>query len=203
MSHPKASIATTGWPGDPSSGVREPVAATSAGADRDPTIRNGTPLAGTVIGPQVSYETEASSITSPAHPSRPLADAPLSFPVNEMVFTIPLPDPASCQPEARGAVEASAENLLAGKLEAARDACYIALASGETYLPIFLRLAEVNAALGATRQAREQAETLARSLELAGERTWLWRVYRVLVYVSDDPLVPLRHMIDLRLATSS
>ncbi|HEV2109018.1 MAG TPA: tetratricopeptide repeat protein, partial [Thermomicrobiales bacterium] len=46
-------------------------------------------------------------------------------------------------------------------------------------------------------------ETLARSLELAGERTWLWRVYRVLVYVSDDPLVPLRHMIDLRLATSS
>ncbi len=175
-----------------------------AGEDCDSSVRNDATRRRTMNGRRASDPAaEApSAATSPAHPSQSHADAPVTFKVREMAFTIPLPDPAACRPEARGAVEASAENLRAGKLEAARDACYMALAIDETYLPIFLRLAEVNAALGATRQAREQAETLARSLQFAGDQSWLWRVYRVLVYVSDDPLVPRRHMIDLRLATS-
>jgi tetratricopeptide (TPR) repeat protein len=176
------------------------IASGSPDVDSGPHMRqvpNDPCDAGIAVGTANSVDSPVPLQLEPLLPD----DEPVSFNIQQMVFTIPLPDEDTFDGPIRAAIEMSTNNLRAGKLEAARDACFHALTLDQTHLPTFLRLAEINAALGASRQARAQAEGIVRSLRATGDEFWSWRAYRLLVHVSEDPLQALRTMVDLRLRT--
>lgn len=125
----------------------------------------------------------------------------MSFPIESMTFTIPLPGETTLPEAARVIIETSTDDLTHGRMEAAQDACYAALAYASTDHGIYLRLAEVTAARRSFRQARANAVTLARIAEIAGELDVVRLAYRVLLHVSDDPVPVLAKVVDLDLVT--
>lgn len=143
----------------------------------------------------------------PAFATPPLADPdlaivddePVALDISAMAFTIPLPGENALDPEARAGLQRSADLLRQGKIKGARDACYAAIALDANIPLVFLRLAEINAVLGARKDARIQAEALARTLQNDEDQSWLWRVHRLLAYLCDDPLPALRQVVDQRI----
>lgn len=132
----------------------------------------------------------------------PVTDADadeMSFPIESMAFTIPLPGEEALPEEARIIIETSTDDLTSGRMESARDACYAALAYASTDHGIYLRLAEVAAARRSFHQARASAVSLARIAEIAGETEVVRLAYRVLLHVSDDPVPVLERVVDLDL----
>ncbi|MBA2754506.1 MAG: tetratricopeptide repeat protein [Chloroflexia bacterium] len=125
----------------------------------------------------------------------------ISFPIESMAFTIPLPGEDTLPEAARVIIETSTDDLTQGRMEAARDACYAALAYASTDHGIYLRLAEIAAARRSFRQAREHAFNLARIAEIAGETDVVRLAYRVLLHVSDDVVSVLGHVVDLDMVT--
>lgn len=126
-------------------------------------------------------------------------DDPVILRVSEMPFTIPLPGEPPSSPAAKERLAASDTWLQQGRLRAARDACYALLGHDPDHAAVFLRIAEINAVLGAVSDARRQATALVRQLEIGAGQTWLWRVYRLLAYLEQDPLPSLLKVIDLRI----
>ncbi|HEX5165279.1 MAG TPA: tetratricopeptide repeat protein [Thermomicrobiales bacterium] len=95
-------------------------------------------------------------------------------------FTMPLPGVDSQTSLVRRAIEDADRDLAAGRLESAHDATLHALAMAPSYLPIYVRLAEIRTAFGDS----ESAETLIGSLKavlesIGDERDWLTQSMRV------------------------
>ena len=95
-------------------------------------------------------------------------------------FTSPLPGVDAQPTLVRRSIEDADKDLAAGRLHAAHDATLHALALAPTYLPVYIRLAELRTALGDV----EGAETLFGSLKavldvIEEERDWLTQSMRV------------------------
>ena len=99
-------------------------------------------------------------------------DPPAPFPPTALTFTIPLPDQHALADELRAIVEASAEDLEAGRLEAAYDACLEGLRLDDACLPLSIRIAEIYTAQRFARCARVQAETILRLMAARGDTEW-------------------------------
>lgn len=126
-------------------------------------------------------------------------DDPVVLRISEMPFSIPLPGELPSTASANERLAKSDAWLQQGRLRAARDECYALLGHEPDCPAVFLRIAEINAVLGAVSDARRQATALVKQLETDPDQYWLWRVYRLLAYLDKDPLPALLKVIDLRI----
>lgn len=95
-------------------------------------------------------------------------------------FTIPLPGIESQPTLVRRSIEDSDRDLESGRLQSAHDATLHALAHAPTYLPVYMRLAELRQAFGDSEGANALMGSLRAVLTALGDETdWLTQSMRV------------------------
>jgi tetratricopeptide (TPR) repeat protein len=95
-------------------------------------------------------------------------------------FTMPLPGVDSQSSLVRRSIEDAERDLSAGRLQSAHDATLHALALAPSYLPIYVRLAEIRTAFGDIESADTLIESLKTVLEtMSGDSDWLTQSMRV------------------------
>lgn len=118
----------------------------------------------------------------------------LSFPIDELGFTDPLPDQDTLPDDARLFVEQSGDELASGQIMAALDSCLLAIDLAPDYLPTHIRIAEIYARQCSARRARAHALAAVRLAEISGRRGELWMARRVLLHVSESGLDALKEL---------
>lgn len=149
-------------------------------------------------------KTTASSASVVPASSQPSADprlVPLSSadPLDESEFLLAasLPGVDDLSADVRALVEQSTQDLLAGRYQAAIDACLMACASDSSFLPIVIRLGELNLKLGRRRLARAHATTALRLCETSRRLDCRWMIYRLLVHAGEETVPNLYELVDL------
>jgi len=122
---------------------------------------------------------------------------PPPFPPEALIFTDPLPGEDDLGDPMRAAVAQSTADLRAGHHLAALDSALSAIAIDPDYLPVFIRVAELNTVLHRQRKARTQAETLLRLVKADEQTDQLWMVYRILLHTAENDLPSLRRLVEL------
>lgn len=148
-----------------------------------------------------STASTASDVLERSQPGANLLFVPVSstapLDASEFPLASSLPGVDELSADVRAVVEQSTADLLAGRYQAAIDACLLVCASDPSFLPIVIRLGELNLKLGRRRHARAHATTALRLCETSRRLDCRWMIYRLLVHAGEETVPNLYELVDL------